>query len=771
PSPIDLEHMDFQDIEAPTPTTSKTSFSLSRPTPLLQDDSLDGETPPNGFGMTFGKAAGQRLAASTSTSTSTSTSSLSPAAESGLGSTSTHTKGGDSNALIDAKRNGFRNVTFDSRTSTTDEHFANVLKQKMQTDEEEKTEVPGTPPSKVNNGSSEVLEAVGMAREYSKRPLPQRSSKFALAGFPGKEKKVDIGKLPSGVVQAIVEQLLLLSLGSRSESTNTSKDKDIDGSEVASTTGSVTSTSSIVVLKKSPWNLAEAVKCLTICRSWSRGAAKALYKRPNLYTADKFHSFISTLLDPETLHPYAAFVLDLVLTPSLSEDLHLGDIDVALQLFPNLTTFQMTHAPNSSNVLIQSLSDHCHKLTTLRLRGCPITDAMIPSLTGSCPRLKVLDLAHTHVSLAALIVAVDTCEGILEINMEASAPSPIPVTWSPMHQHTRPLRRMNLANSGVTDAHLRHVALHCPDLMYVVLEGCAALTDDSVIRLAQSCGGLRRLDLSFCMHVTDLALRAFTVYLTRGCLKFVNLSGLDRITAEGVLVMVEGLCDGLEEVLLHGCAGILNSFVRDFAVRNYELDCAVRGDAIRLLASYRAGRERAGILGIGNGKGGEVVEEEKKVLKRGNSRDVGVQTVTVDVGDGGDAVGSPPRVDSATTGTEGSVGAGSGTLNGAGSAGDASSSTSNRNSVLGGMGAEALLLKFAEAVASGTWFPPGMTPPAVTGAGQQQPMPGMNGVQGGPPPGWAYQGWNPMWGYPPMMPPYGAVPPNGYPMGPDQYQQ
>ncbi|KAJ3208437.1 Annexin A13 [Dinochytrium kinnereticum] len=484
-----------------------------------------------------------------------------------------------------------------------------------------------------------------------------------------------------------------------------------------------------------------ALPCLYVNRSWSRGAAKAIYTCPILPTLEKFQSIVATALEAMPTHPYAAFVEQLHLPQSLADALYLGDLDIAFQLFPNLACFRVHASPSTSNVLLQSLSDHCQGLKRLSLRGCPITDSLVPSLAKGCQQLEYLDLSHTRVTIATLVTAVDLCPSLTSLHLEAAFPSSVPVTWNPQHLFIRPLQTLNLRNSGATDPHLRHAALHCPDLSLVVLEGSAALTDDSIIKLSQSCSSLRVLDASFCPHITDLSVRSLAMFASLS-LKSVSLSGCDRITPEGVEALAEG-CKELNEIVLHGCASILNSHVRGFATRRYELDCAIRGDAVRLLGASRAGRKVAGPLAAAaKVTAGEVGKREFSTQTEGLSESDGKQ-ISSGTTTPRRTLSRQPSEDTITDASDVTKA----------SVGSSTPSAASRYS----MPAEELLMKFAEAVASGTWMPRG----TAMGGGnafppqQQQQQPPVNGY----PPWGPQMFWNPAWGYPPPMYPHpGSMP-------------
>ncbi|KAJ3194270.1 hypothetical protein HK101_003115, partial [Irineochytrium annulatum] len=304
-------------------------------------------------------------------------------------------------------------------------------------------------------------------------------------------------------------------------------------------------------------------------------------------------ALVSTVLHPSASLPYAAFVKELHLTSRLGEALYLGDLHIAFQLFPNLSSFRIDSSPSTTNVLIQSLSDNCANLRNLSLRGCPITDALIPALASGCPELEHLDLSHTLVTVATLVTAVDLCQRLLSLRLEGAATSSSSLTWDPQHIHLRPLRLLDIRNSGLTDAHVRHAATHCPSLAAAFLGGSASLTDGGVLAIAQRCAHLEVLDLSLCPGLTDISLRALATLHPSGAgkskLRSISVSGCDGVTPDGVACLAAECAPArLEEIVMHACGRVLGTWVERFAERRFELDCVVRGRNVALLAGAAA---------------------------------------------------------------------------------------------------------------------------------------------------------------------------------------
>ncbi|KAJ3039686.1 hypothetical protein HK097_002767, partial [Rhizophlyctis rosea] len=464
------------------------------------------------------------------------------------------------------------------------------------------------------------------------------------------------------------------------------------------------------------------LSCLLVSKRWSKAAARTLYRSPPLTTTDNFHLLVQTLLNAGT-HAYPSFVLDLHVPTALSEHLLMGDIDIALQLCPNLRGIKLENCVTASNILMQSLGDHGRQLRQLMLRGCPISDVLLADLARCCPKLEVVDLAHTHVTAAAVCTLVDACDRIRHIDLEGCAASPRAVSFDPRRTSKRPLRYLNVRNGGVTDMHIRFVAERCPQLGTVILEGCSSLTDDALISLARNCGEyLGNLDASFCMKVTDLSVRALAQYGKR--LEVLTLSGCDLITPDGVQAITRG-CARLDEIVLHGCAKILSSFVREYSSRQYELDCAIRGPAVKWLAGHRTEtavvkRDVGPVVGVG-------VEQASKAQEQ--------HVLMVDQMCQTDEVPREAKAESAEGEDKGE----------GEKAKDGAPDQANATEVL---------LKFAEAIAAGKWMPGGGFPggpmgsppmstpgtPPYYGYGQYGP-----GPWGPPGPGMGYGFPHPAW--------------------------
>ncbi|KAI9203403.1 uncharacterized protein BJ171DRAFT_143237 [Polychytrium aggregatum] len=486
-------------------------------------------------------------------------------------------------------------------------------------------------------------EVLSQNREWQSQPpyptppqsfiAPKPSPPVKRPGFPLRhDGKLDLAALPSAIIEAIVAQLP---------------------------------------------SLVDKKNCLLVCRTWSKGASKAIYRRPHLPTIRHFQDLVYTLLRPNLSHPYSRWVEEFVIRKELDEDLFMGDIDVALQLFYNLQAFHMEYSISASNVLVQSLADHNRNLRCINLRGCPVSDSYILELCQSCPKLRTINLADTNCTAFVLKHIIDHCAWIQSIDLENCHKTSMPLEFDPRESFTRPLQHLNATNSGISDHVLRFVALRCPDIVSANLEGCLGLSDDSLIRLIQTSCGLKYLNVAFVNQLTDLT--AIAIGFHSFDIQVVMFSGCDLISPVGVQMLVQR-CANLKELILHGCAGILNTYIREYSSRLHDIDCSIRGPSIKWLAGHNTLKAKDA-----------PVKEMKSEM---------VQTEFVDTS----ALVPKEQFD-----------------------------------------ASEILLKFAEAAASGKWVPQsrlGAAGAKSIGTAGDKAAPTESGAWGsGPPP----PGWNPAW--------------------------
>jgi hypothetical protein len=111
---------------------------------------------------------------------------------------------------------------------------------------------------------------------------------------------------------------------------------------------------------------------------------------------------------------------------------------------------------------------------------------------------------------------------------------------------------LNLSNKDITDDELKIYAITCPDLKYLNLSGCRAVTDEGLASVAKLTT-LESLTLSGCRAITDEGL-ASLANLTH--LQQLNLSGCVRLTGKGFKYLRPENLSCLVRFTL-GCCGVI----------------------------------------------------------------------------------------------------------------------------------------------------------------------------------------------------------------------
>ncbi|KAF7729417.1 hypothetical protein EC973_004396 [Apophysomyces ossiformis] len=183
---------------------------------------------------------------------------------------------------------------------------------------------------------------------------------------------------------------------------------------------------------------------------------------------------------------------------------------------------------NISGQAVRAIAQGCRGLRYLKLNGCPQLDEATMAILGQLPCLSHLCLAYCT-SL--------TDNGLLEFLQSSSSP----------------LTHLNLSScSRLTDASLRHLALHCKHLSHLELAGCILLTDQGFCYLALRLRTLVNLDLEDLQQITGATVKALAnnqPHLDRLCLSNCTQIGDDAI----IHLILHGVCHQLQHLELDNC--------------------------------------------------------------------------------------------------------------------------------------------------------------------------------------------------------------------------
>ncbi|KAI9350010.1 hypothetical protein DFJ73DRAFT_760415 [Zopfochytrium polystomum] len=510
-------------------------------------------------------------------------------------------------------------------------------------------------------------------------PLPRQSS-FVLSSLP-----VSVIERILAALKAVEKCLVPPSKTSTAEPTEDATPPS-STNDVARDAHSPPQDSGASSTSLTPLALPASFHCLTVSRPFSLAAARSLYFRPYLQSSRQFLSFLSTCMLPSPAHPYSSLVRQLDLLPHVASDLDLGDLDIALQLFPNLAHFRIGPSPTATNVLVQSIADHLGSTSALRrleIRGCPVTDASVGLVLRSCPGIRWLDLSETGCSVGGVMTAIVECggakglgtlrlsgvSGVWKINgpsrknstvgeglralatavSRALVPAGVSACGTSGAGAKRlgrlPLVQVDVSRAvHMTDDDLRLLVGVCGESVRTLsLAGCSLVTDEGIARVARACRSLRTLDLSFIPTLSDWGVMALGrrvvspsayddelgLQLTDEprLLESLNVSGCPLVTPFGVasilpksaaaaklsppdeervdpailsfMAEMQVGCPYLRELVVSGCGAILNSFVRRFSTSASvafagtggpldSLECVLRGAGLLRLAEHCA---------------------------------------------------------------------------------------------------------------------------------------------------------------------------------------
>ena len=191
---------------------------------------------------------------------------------------------------------------------------------------------------------------------------------------------------------------------------------------------------------------------------------------------------------------------------------------------------------------------------TLNLSWTNVTHAQLAWLLTRLPSLQELYLSGTTCATADALTRVH-CPGLELLSLSWSDginDSVLTELVTP-----RPPARNSPVGSGRKKSRLRNLAT-------VFLSGCD-VTGTSLRALAQNCPQLRKLDLSYCVGITDQDIEALTNYASpaRDTLSEVLLSGCPKLTDTSLTHLER--CPSIVRLDVRSCSGVSQRAVEKYA--------------------------------------------------------------------------------------------------------------------------------------------------------------------------------------------------------------
>ena len=298
--------------------------------------------------------------------------------------------------------------------------------------------------------------------------------------------------------------------------------------------------------------------------------------------------------------------------------------DSAFREFRSLEVLNAAQCPRITDETLKSLSANCaYTLRSLAVSTHWVTDAGIAAFIRSCPLLESLDFTGCNkvgqetltaaftskCTLQSFTVPI-TAQGVEDDAFPFSVVAAVDTPFSSAN-----LEHLNIAGADITDRTLVHVATFCPQLVSLVIAGCAhvtdaglrilcsrlplttldasrcqLVTDEAICTLAETSGALLRNILLGCSGVTDAGLATLACHCSE--IRKLDVSHNERITDVGI-THITGACAGLEVLVLEDCKGISDATL--FSVSASSCRASIR--AVKV--GFAQGVTDAGVSSLG----------------------------------------------------------------------------------------------------------------------------------------------------------------------------
>jgi len=172
------------------------------------------------------------------------------------------------------------------------------------------------------------------------------------------------------------------------------------------------------------------------------------------------------------------------------------------------------------------------ELRVLRLRSCNrITDLTVAQIAKTCPELMALDLSWCgRITDQSMAVLGQNCKKIRSIALNGCRLLSDRSIRS-LLSNSKEMQSLSLAHLPfATDAVLTEMAPALRNLNILSLNGCAEVSDNSIVAIVNACTRLESLSL-FSINISDLSMTAITSRCT--ALQSFSISGCERVTDAG----------------------------------------------------------------------------------------------------------------------------------------------------------------------------------------------------------------------------------------------
>ncbi|KAL9224454.1 hypothetical protein vseg_000483 [Gypsophila vaccaria] len=248
-----------------------------------------------------------------------------------------------------------------------------------------------------------------------------------------------------------------------------------------------------------------------------------------------------------------------VLSKVTLQGLSISDVSLAaiVQFGKSITSLALScHRNVSENGLCaMGNSQGLEALVSLSIDSC-LSDSALLAFSKSAKSLESMNLEHCHkVTLSGIISTLSSCSPNLRslslVKCKGIKDTPVKDNFQNCCTSVRRLTVNSCPAFGSPS--LKALGKMCPKLRQVDLTGLHKLTDDGILGFLESCQtGLVRLNLAGCLNLTDESVLA-VVRLHGKTIKLLNLNGCRKITDVSLLA-IAGSCTLLNDLDISKCA-------------------------------------------------------------------------------------------------------------------------------------------------------------------------------------------------------------------------
>lgn len=195
---------------------------------------------------------------------------------------------------------------------------------------------------------------------------------------------------------------------------------------------------------------------------------------------------------------------------------------------PKLKSFSIYWNVRVTDLAVEYLVKNCNRIVSLNLSGCKnLTDQSLKLIANHYKELKHLNLTRcVKLTDNGLTQLLKSCESIEYLNL--------------------------YADSSFTDKSYEEIS-HLSELRFLDLCGAQNLSDQGLLSIA-TCRNLVSLNLTWCVHVTDVAVKA----IAQNCLslEFLSLFGILGVTDSSLEILSKFSSQNLTTLDVNGCINI-----------------------------------------------------------------------------------------------------------------------------------------------------------------------------------------------------------------------